>query len=134
MLVLLDSNVWLATTTRGFCRRVVDAAVSRCKIVTTPYICAEVREKLVTKFGRTLDEAEAAITELTVKSLLRSDASELSASLRDPDDKPILAAAVAHGCEFLVTGDKDLLELKSFSGVEIVSVREFAKRLGLKGD
>jgi len=33
---------------------------------------------------------------------------------------------------FLVTGDDDLLELKSFSGVEIVSVRAFAERLQLK--
>jgi predicted nucleic acid-binding protein len=52
--------------------------------------------------------------------------------LRDPDDNPILAAAVAYHCKFLVTSDDDLLELKSFSGVEMLSVRAFAERLQLK--
>ena len=89
---------------------------------------------LVEKFGRTPDSADAIITELTVTALLRSDVCELDVDIRDADDKPILAAAVAHGCQFLVTGDGDLLVLKQFSGVEIVTVREFAARLGLDVD
>ncbi|PYI98705.1 MAG: hypothetical protein DME98_03430 [Verrucomicrobia bacterium] len=67
-------------------------------------------------------------------SLLRDDVAEIASRLRDPDDSPILEAAVAYHCEFLVTGDDDLLELKSFSDVKIVSVRDFAQRLKLKID
>ena len=67
-------------------------------------------------------------------SLPRNDVAEISSPLRDPDDNPILSAAVAYHCKFLVTGDDDLLELKSFSGVEILSVRAFAERLQLKID
>jgi predicted nucleic acid-binding protein len=46
---------------------------------------------------------------------------------RDPDDNLILSAAVNAGCTHLVTGDKDLMMLKSVSGVGILNPREFEK-------
>lgn len=132
MFVLLDSNVWLAALAHeGFCRRVIDSAAPVCTFVSTPFICAEVREKLVTKFRRTEEKADQLIAKLTSVSLLRADPLEIAAPLRDPNDQPILAAAVANRCQFLVTGDGDLLVLKSFAGVELVSVRGFAERLKL---
>jgi putative PIN family toxin of toxin-antitoxin system len=103
-------------------------------IPLAPFMCAEVRDKLVTKFRRTEEQANELISKLISVSLLRDDVGEISSPLRDPNDNPILGAAVAYHCELLVTGDNDLLELKSFSGVEIVSVRTFAERLGLKVD
>ncbi len=132
MFVLLDSNVWLAALAHdGFCRRVSDAAASVCTFITTPFICAEVGAKLVTKFGRTQAQAHELIVKITSVSLLRADTAELAAPLRDPNDQPILAAAVANHCQFLVTGDRDLLSLGKYDGVEIVSVRAFAERLNL---
>jgi putative PIN family toxin of toxin-antitoxin system len=131
--VLLDSNVWLAALARdGICRRVVESSAASCTSVVTPFVCAEVREKLVTRFHRTQEQADELVSKLILVSLLRDDVAEISSPLRDTDDNPILAAAVAYHCKFLVTGDSDLLELKSFSGVEIVSVRAFAERLQLK--
>jgi putative PIN family toxin of toxin-antitoxin system len=133
--VLLDSNVWLAALARdGVCRRVLELSAAFCTPVVTPFLCAEVREKLVTRFHRTQEQANELISKVISVALLRDDAAEISSPLRDPNDNPILGAAVAYHCEFLVTGDDDLLELKSFSGVEIVSVRAFAERLRLKID
>jgi predicted nucleic acid-binding protein len=45
---------------------------------------------------------------------------------RDPDDDNILATAVAGSCDCIITGDKDLLVLKQFEGIKILSPREFA--------
>jgi putative PIN family toxin of toxin-antitoxin system len=133
--VLLDSNVWLAALARdGVCRRMLESSAAFCTPVVTPFLCAEVREKLVTRFDRTEEQADELVSKLISVSLLRDDVAEISSTLRDPDDNPILGAAVAYHCEFLVTGDDHLLELKSFSGVEIVSVRAFAERLELKID
>ena len=135
MFVLLDSNVWLAALSRdGICRRVVELSAASCTPVVTPFICAEVRDKLLTKFQRTEEQANELVSKLVSVSLLRDDIGEISSPLRDQDDNPILGAAVAYRCEFLVTADDDLLELKSFSGVEIISVRAFAERLRLKMD
>jgi predicted nucleic acid-binding protein len=109
----------------------VDASAALCTCVVTPFLCAEVREKLVTKFHRTQEQADELISRLVSVSLLRDDAGDISSPLRDPKDNPILAAAVVYR-KFLVTGDDDLLKLKAFGGVEIISVRIFSERLQLK--
>jgi len=133
--VLLDSNVWLAALARtAFVVECWSLRQRFCTPVVTPFLCAEVRDKLLTKFQRTEEQANELVSRLVSVSLLRDDVGEISSPLRDPDDNPILGAAVAYRCEFLVTGDNDLLELKSFSGVEIISVRAFAQRLRLKID
>jgi len=112
----------------------LESSAAFCTPVVTPFLCAQVRDKLLTKFQRTEEQANELVSKLVSVSLLRDDVGEISSPLRDPDDNPILGAAVAYRCEFLVTGDNDLLELKSFSGVEIISVRAFAQRLRLKID
>jgi predicted nucleic acid-binding protein len=44
---------------------------------------------------------------------------------RDVDDDNILATAVTGNCECLVTGDKDLLVVKQFQGIDILSPGDF---------
>ena len=44
---------------------------------------------------------------------------------RDPEDDNILAAAVSADCDCIITGDKDLLVLKQYEGVQILSPRHF---------
>ena len=44
---------------------------------------------------------------------------------RDPKDNPILECAVSGRVDFIVTGDKDLLTLKSFRKIPIVTPRKF---------
>ena len=48
----------------------------------------------------------------------------------DPDDNPILATALAGKADFIVTGDKrDLLSLKKFEGIPIVTARTLVEIL-----
>jgi putative PIN family toxin of toxin-antitoxin system len=51
------------------------------------------------------------------------------ANLRDPDDIHVLACAVAAECDAIVTGDIDLLVLKSFQGIPIMTAAEILQRL-----
>ena len=46
----------------------------------------------------------------------------------DPDDDKFLACAVAGQIDTLVSGDSDLLDLKSYNGVQIITPREFESR------
>lgn len=44
---------------------------------------------------------------------------------RDPDDNHLLEVAVEAHVEYLITGDKDLLELKKFENVRIITPSKF---------
>ena len=48
---------------------------------------------------------------------------------RDPKDDKLLELAVSGNADFLVTGDKDLLVLNPFRGVEILTPREFLEKV-----
>ncbi|HHW58098.1 MAG TPA: putative toxin-antitoxin system toxin component, PIN family [Clostridia bacterium] len=44
---------------------------------------------------------------------------------RDKEDNKFINCAVDGNCNFIVTGDKDLLEIKEYNGIRIVTVKEF---------
>jgi putative PIN family toxin of toxin-antitoxin system len=44
---------------------------------------------------------------------------------RDPDDNRVLECAVTAASEVIVTGDTNLLSLKTYAGIRIVRVAEF---------
>jgi len=52
------------------------------------------------------------------------------AALRDLRDLPVLRCAVGGEAQTIVTGDKDLLTLKEFQGVVIVTPRMFLATIG----
>lgn len=67
---------------------------------------------------------------LNTLELLNSDAEWISpdikvAASRDSKDNPVLECAVAGQADFIITGDKDLLDLKSFRGIKIITPRQF---------
>jgi len=54
----------------------------------------------------------------------------LPPELRDPKDLIVLAAAVAARVDAIVTGDDDLLSLKSFEGIPIITAQAALEKLG----
>lgn len=50
---------------------------------------------------------------------------------RDPKDEPFLAAALATRADFLVTGDKDLLEARDAVETRILTVVEACTEFGI---
>jgi putative PIN family toxin of toxin-antitoxin system len=48
---------------------------------------------------------------------------------RDPDDNLILDIAINGEADCIITGDKDLLALNPFEGIEILTFQEFARKL-----
>ncbi len=56
---------------------------------------------------------------------------QLPPELRDPKDLPVLACAVTAQAGAIVTGDNDLLTMKSFKGIAIINAREALRQLGI---
>jgi predicted nucleic acid-binding protein len=52
---------------------------------------------------------------------------QLKAVDRDPDDDMVLECAMEGGAHYIVTGDKDLLDLKVFRSIQIVRASEFLR-------
>lgn len=49
---------------------------------------------------------------------------------RDNDDNKFIECVLAGKCLYIVSGDADLLDLKAYAGIEIVTVAEFFSRYG----
>ncbi len=52
----------------------------------------------------------------------------IDAVKEDPDDNRVLECAEAAGCEYIVTGDLDLLRLGLYGKIRIVTARSFLER------
>ena len=132
MRVVLDSNVWLAVlTTNGFCRRVWRSARKQTRFIVSQEILDEVTAKLLVKFGFSPRHAALMTYFVRQQSEFILAVSKITAC-RDADDNLILAAALDSQCSHLVTGDFDLLDLKQFQSVSIITPREFSELISKK--
>ncbi len=74
-------------------------------------------------------EVGTMIQGLRTNTIVFSDLPRVDVS-EDPDDNPILATALAGKADFIVTGDKrDLLSLKKFEGIPILTARTLVEML-----
>ena len=126
MRIVLDTNVLIAALiARGVCHELLEHCVLRHTVLTSEFILHEVEEKLIDKFGYSPEVAAEAIGVLRSRMEVVAPSSLKGPVCRDPDDDNILAAAVTGNCECIITGDKDLLVLKRYDGVDIYSPRDF---------
>jgi putative PIN family toxin of toxin-antitoxin system len=128
MKLVLDTNVLIAAfLTRGVCAELLEYVVKRHEPVCSAYILQEFHEKLVEKFKVSRRDSDAAVR-LLASRFAMVDPVELGQRVcRDPHDDPVLGTALAGRCACLITGDRDLLSLRSFRGIAILSPQQFWK-------
>ncbi len=126
MRLVLDTNVLIAALiTRGIGTDLFEHCARHRILVTSEFILNEFREQLTGKFEFTPEEVSEAVS-LLLSRMIVVEPMGLSAPVcRDPDDDEIISTAVAGNCDCIITGDKDLLVVQRFSGIEIVSPRDF---------
>ncbi len=127
MKIVLDANVVIAAfASRGLCDSILEVCLDSHQII----LSQELLDEIVRNLRRKL-RLPAGIIE-DIRRLLRDHASmvtsvPLSANMcRDPDDIKILGLAIAAHADCIVTGDQDLLILKEFQGIPIVTPRSFS--------
>ncbi|MDP2971387.1 MAG: putative toxin-antitoxin system toxin component, PIN family [Deltaproteobacteria bacterium] len=128
MKAVFDTNVLLAAfITEGICSKILVRGRKRqFHLILCPVILREFERVLIKKFSITRNEARS-ILQIVSEAMhsVVSPSQSVQGICRDPDDDSILACALEAGADYLVTGDVDLLELKIFKGIRIVTPREF---------
>ncbi len=126
MRVALDTNVLIAALiSRGVCADLLEHCVLRHTLLTSNTILDEVRRHLIDKFAYTATDVDEAVALLKSQMEVVTPISFDQPVCRDPDDDRILGTAVAGKAECIITGDKDLLVLQQYAGVEIIAPNSF---------
>ena len=130
---VLDANVYVSAAVRpeGPPGQIISRFLrgGAFEIVVSRAIVDEVLRALtyptVRKYIRPALDAELWFEDIVVLSHLVAGELELDGASTDPDDDKYIAAAMEGRAGFVVAGDADLLDLKEYEGIRIVSPRVF---------
>jgi putative PIN family toxin of toxin-antitoxin system len=126
--VVFDTNVVVAgIVAEGLCREILEIHVPEHTPVLSQVLWDELVSTLRRKFSLAPDD-------LPILALYRQHAdwcepSKLAKAVcRDAADDWVLATAVTGNAEAIVTGDADLQTLEKYSGITMLSPRQFVAR------
>lgn len=132
---VLDTNVLLGAlaSTSGALREIaIEWQVRRFQFVASPHLLGELHVALQKPYWqRRLRPGDA--TRLLQIARRRADLfepdAEVSGIASHEEDDLVIATALAGDAEYLVTGDKELLRVRSYRTVKIISPLEFLEIL-----
>jgi len=133
----LDVNVLISAllSPSGAPARILEAwRAERFLAVTSEPVLAELQRvlaqpRLRNRYGLTPSRVQELLRGLRRFALVTRGELELRGVAPDPDDDKLLACAVEGEADYLITGDKSLLQLRRHDGVQIVAPAEFIRML-----
>lgn len=132
--VVFDTNIlfsWAGWQGNPY-RCVELARTGAVRHITCQEILVELTEKLETK----LNFSEEQITKTMLDLIEFADIIRITGMLKvvadDPDDDAVIECAVVGQANFIVSGDRHLLSIGNYQGIEIVKASELFARLAGK--
>lgn len=128
MIAVFDTNVLIAAIiTEGICSKLLHRAqAGEFYLVSCQFIMQELRRILSKKFCLGQDEITLSMEPISEAiSKVIEHSIKIKDTCRDADDDNIIACAVAAKADYLVTGDSDLLDLKSYKSIKMITPRDF---------
>jgi len=136
--VVLDTNVFVSSllVKEGPAAQVLGAwRGRRYLLIVSPALAAEIAStlrysRIRRKYRITENDNQALLDLLEVDSILVPGKADVAGSVvEDPGDEIVLTCALEGEADLIVSGDRHLLALGGFRGIEIVAVRGFLERL-----
>lgn len=142
MRLVLDTNVVIAGLLwHGTPRRLLDRAIDdeAIELYSSPALIDELGKTLgYPKFAQRIARYETTVESLVAQYrallILVSPIHTPRVVARDPDDDEVLALAFAAQVDLIVSGDDDLLSLKAFRDIPIITAAEAANRIAQSSD
>ena len=131
MKAILDTNVLISAYVfpGGKPETVYRLALEgRLEIGTSLALLAEFGRVLGQKFGWVPDQVEAAVAQVARIAVVVEPNETIHVIKADPADDRVLEAARAFGADMIVSGDRHLLDLGTWSEIEVLSPAEFIAR------
>ncbi len=127
MKIFLDTNVIIsAFITHGYSAELMEYCLSNHRIFTSNFIIAEVEKNLKNNFGYNDKEVDEVISFMKSNFTNVGEHKKLDKAVsRDIDDDNVIAAALFEKVDCIITGDKDLLTIKKYKKIKIISPRDF---------
>jgi putative PIN family toxin of toxin-antitoxin system len=125
---VFDTNVLVAAfLAEGVCSKLLlRARKGECALILSLDILEEFEGVLRNKFSLSPSEVSEVHTLLAEAAReIVKQISPITPLCRDPDDDKILACAQAVRADYIVTGDRDLLVIKTFGKTQIITPRDF---------
>jgi putative PIN family toxin of toxin-antitoxin system len=126
MRVVLDTNVLVAASiARGVCADLFERVIADHELVLSPHVLGEFERVMTAKleFDQTRVERALALFRRVGRVVTPEPLEE--PVCRDREDDAVLALARSSNAACLVTGDEDLLILRIFQRIPIISPRAF---------
>jgi putative PIN family toxin of toxin-antitoxin system len=131
MKVVIDTNVFVSSFFGGNPRKIVDMW-KQGKL--TLCLSKEIVSEYTTVLDRIGLENQKELKEIFslfargIHSVFSGKTPVLKVVIDDPDDDKFIECAVALKAEYIISGDKDLLEVSEYLGIKILNPREFLNR------
>ena len=136
--VVLDTNVFVSglLSKTGLPAKILDAwQAGQYLLIASPPIVAEIKRVLQAprireKYFITDGDIEQLIILLEKEALIVPGYTDVNDAIPDdPSDEMFLACAVDAAADFIVSGDRHLLEISEYKGISIITVNEFEEKL-----
>lgn len=133
--VVLDTNVFISglILPKSIPSKILDLwRENKFILVTSPKILQELNKALqypkILRFYKIKEKTiKDLIVSITKTSIVVFDEKIVEVIKEDPDDNKFLSCAISAKADFIVSGDKHLLKVKSFQGIPILNPKQFLK-------
>ncbi len=127
--IVFDTNVLISTFVfPGFAANVYDYCALYFELYTSDWIISEFDEKMEHKFAYLPERRNRIIKTIRERHTVTSPTNDLPTDSRDPDDNNVLRVALFVKANFIITGDRGLLDLGQINETEIISPKAFYER------
>ncbi len=127
--IFIDINIFIsAYFFNGNKRKIVYHRSKNIKLFTSQQVCDEIQSVLRKKFNVEEKSVNEYIAKIMLEYKLIPPNYNLNLIVRDEKDTNILKSSLVAKCNYLITGDKDLLTLKQVINTEIITSRQLIEK------